>query len=171
MGAAHGRFTQTLPLHNVLCALNLLCVRSTVHHPLLGLFSRPHRDELPMPPFVSVFGLHAISFLSTAVIRIVCFFFFFFLVLLVSFLVVLFFLLCYLIFLFIPLFPYTFSFLFLFVIRLYPLIYPFSKRLFLFDLLVSALVQTLGCGCERFSGFRVEENEFQHKDFVFRVEE
>ena len=100
------------PPNCFVCAANRLHVRSAAHRLLSGLFSRPHRDELPTPPSTSVSGLHTISSLLTAVIRIV-FFFFFSLCCWFPFL----YFCCYLFFF--PLFSCTFSFLFLVVIRLY----------------------------------------------------
>jgi hypothetical protein len=91
-----------------------------------GSFLASSCDELLTPPSMSVFGMHAIGFLLATIIHIVCFFNFFSCI--VSFLLVfLFFPSCCLIFHFIPLFPYTFSFMFLLLIRLYSfsLICPF----------------------------------------------
>ena len=41
----------------------------------------------------------------------------------------------------------------------------------LFDLPSSALDKTLGCGCERFSSFRVKEDEFQYENFALKARE
>ena len=125
-----GIHSNSPPPNCFVCAVNLLHIRSTAHHLLSGLFLHPHRDELLTPPSASVFSLHAIGFLPAVIIRIMCFFlllFIFFPVLLVSFLVFMFFPCCCLIFYFIPLFFYTFSFMFMLLIRLYPfsLICPF----------------------------------------------
>jgi hypothetical protein len=65
------------PPNCFVCSADLLCVRSTAHCSLPGLFSRPHHDELLMPPSASVSGLHMIGFLPAAVIHIVFFPFFF----------------------------------------------------------------------------------------------
>jgi hypothetical protein len=100
-----GIHSNSPPPDYFVCAVDLLCVRSAAHHPLQGLFSHPHRDELPTPPFASVSGLHVIDSLPTAVIRIVFFFSSsssFFLVLLVHFIV--FFFSCCCLFFFFPLY-------------------------------------------------------------------
>jgi hypothetical protein len=128
---------------------------------LLGIFSLPHRDELLTPPFASVSSLLAICFLPTAVIPVVCFFLSFFLVLVVSFFIFLF-------------FSLLLDFSFYLFISLYGFIHvsACNKALsFLFDLPVSALVQTLDCGCEQFLGFRVNKDEFWHEYFALKAKE
>jgi hypothetical protein len=116
-----GMHSNSPPPDCFVCAVDLLCVHFATHRLLPGLFSHPHRDELPTLPSVLVSSLHVIGSLPVAVIHIVIFFP---LVLLVYFLVFMFFP-CFFFF-FAPLFPFTFSFLFLLVIMLYPfsLIYP-----------------------------------------------
>jgi hypothetical protein len=126
------------------CAADLLRVHSAAHCLLLGLFSCPHHDELPTPPSALVSSLHAIGSLPAAVICIVCFFFFFFPVLLVYFLVFLFFPCCCFFFFF---FPFISMYVFI------PISACNKALSSLFDLPGSALVQTLGCGCERFLAF------------------
>ena len=88
-------------------------------------------------------------------------FFIFFLYCWFPFLYLCFFSCCCLIFRFIPLFPNRSSFLFLLVIRLYHSLW--SAHF--------ALIQTLGCRCERFPSFLVEDDEFRREDFALKAKE
>jgi hypothetical protein len=120
------------------CIVNLLCVCSAAYHPLLGIFLCSHRNELPTSPSASVSSLHAIGSLPVAIIRIV---FFFPPILLVYFLVFLFFLVVVFLCFF---FPFIFLYIFIHVSTC-------NKAIF--NLPGSALVNTLGCRCERFPSF------------------
>jgi uncharacterized membrane protein len=144
-----------------MCPANLLRIRFAAHHLLLDLFSCPYRNKLPTPPFASIFRLNTIGSLSAAVICIVCVCVFFpCIVGLLSYIYV--FSLLLLVFSF---FPFIFLYVFIYVSA-------YNKALSsLFDLPGSTLIQTLGCGCERFPGFQVEENEFRHANFTLKAEE
>ena len=120
------------------------------------------RNVLLMPPFASVSDQHAIGFLSTVVILIICFpcfsfgcfsrfclyLLFFHFILFVPF-IWLFFHFCPFIFL------YVFSFLFfLLVIRLYPLKLVYARDY------ICIWFKPLGCGCELYPSFQVEEDKY-----------
>jgi hypothetical protein len=130
-------------------------------------FLESPRDVLSTPPSALVSSQHAIGFLPVIVILIVCFPCFFFscfscfcLYLLVFPLLFscMFYSVCSF---YLVVFPfctsislYVFSFMFLLVIRLYPLIL-FSAHEY-----ICIWYRPLGCGCERYFGFWVEEDEY-----------
>jgi hypothetical protein len=107
-------------------------------------------DVLSMPPSASVFSQHAIGLISAVVILIVCFpcfcFGCFFRFLLFVPFIWLFFHFC------------PFIFLFLLVIKLYPL-KVFSTREY-----ICIWYRPLDYGYERYLGFRLEEDEYWLKD-------
>jgi hypothetical protein len=104
-----------------------------------------------------------IGSLPATVIRIVCFFFSFFFRCIVGFLS------CISVF---PLLLLVFSFYSFISLYVFIHVSACNKALsFLFDLPVSALVQTLGYRCERFPGFQVEEDEFWQEDFALKAKE
>jgi hypothetical protein len=165
VGVALGGFTQTLPPPDCfVCVADLLRVHSTAHRQLPGLFSCPYHDELASNATFRIGFQLACDRLpsgcrypcSVCVCVLFCFVFvfvfFFLLVLLVYFLVFLFFPSCCLVFFFFFSFISTYVFI--------PISTCNKALSSLFDLPGSALVQTLGCGCERFPSFRVEDDEF-----------
>jgi hypothetical protein len=166
-------FTQTFP-SNFECTVNLLHAHFATHHSLL-IFLVSSCNVLSTPPSTSVSGQHTIGFLPTIVILIICFlcfsfgYFFRFCLYLLFFSITIFLYVFFCLFLLFGCFSIVaflflctfFSFLFLLVIRLYPL------KLFSAHEYICIWSRSLGCGCQQYSGFRVEEDEYWLRDLFF----